>query len=1044
MKRKVTLIFFMLPIFYLWSQDNFKVEGVVTDAGTSESMPGAYVFEKGTSNGTVTGLDGQYSLTVSNAQGELEFSSMGYTKQTIAINNRSVINTSLSEDKVNLEDVVVIGYGTVKKKDITGSVSSIGSDDILNAPVVSLDAGMQGKLAGVTLQKTSGAPGQGMKMRIRGGGSINYSNQPLFVIDGFIGGDINSVNPNDIERIDILKDASATAIYGSRGANGVVLVTTKTAKKGESRISLDATFGISNITKQYDMLDAGTSAEYWNEGVTQLNELTGTNTALYFSDEELDYFKKNGGENYLDLITRTAYTQNYNLSMSGGSEKMQYLVSGGYLDEEGLVQESSRKKYSMRANIAAEVKSWLDLKLNTYATRSNYMNTTATNRAIMDAYMYPIFWPNKDDNGKYIYSGNSTYDTDYYVNGSLSNYNGLLQQGTVPNPIQYNEARAHGENISNTITSSLDLIFKLTKHLQYTLSGSGRYYSDGTGLLATPDGVYVKNENEMIAEQTKSSNTSFMTTSMLSYKNQFGKHDFGASVLYEYSTFKGNYLRATSDSLATLGNDWYILNNGNARDVVSTYSEKYMQSYMARVNYGFDGRYLLTASARIDQSSVFAKGSNQTGFFPSAALGWVISEESFMSSADWVSNLKLRVSAGATGNEAVGPYATKSGLQLPTGYYGYLGYVTYNSNDTYGGVLPEELVRDENLKWETTIQSNIGVDFSILEGKVNIIADVYDKTTKDVILNRSLPKYTGYGTIVSNFGTIQNRGVELSVDWQAIQGKDFSMRVGANASMNRNKVLDLGDDNIDEITLDIDLVNQGMYGTYSANNPLIIRKGESMGMLYGIKQIGLWSASEAEEAAKYGSYAGMPKYDDVDGDYKIDGNDCQKIGETQPKMTYGLNIDMTYKDFTLNIGAIGSAGNEMYNYTRHYMDDNVLNPDYNDRWSATNPDATQQRIPIGTLPSDSYISSQYVENASFFKINNLTLSYNLPSSFLSKLHIGSASVFANANNLLTITKYSGLDPENSVTDNNSDAISGIDSFSYPLARTYTFGLKANF
>ena len=1011
--------------------------------GTNESLPSAYVFEKGTTNGTVCDLDGRYTLTVSNGEGELEFSSMGYTNQIVAINNQQIINISLSEDKVNLEDVVVIGYGTVKKKDITGSVSSLGSDDILSAPIVSLDAGMQGKMAGVSLQKTSGAPGQGMKMRIRGGGSINYSKQPLFVIDGFIGSDINSVNPNDIERIDILKDASATAIYGSRGANGVVLVTTKTAKKGESRISLDATFGISNITKQYDMLDAGTSAAYLNEGITQLNDINDTNTALYFTDEEITNFKKNGGEDYLDLITRTAYTQNYNLSMSGGSEKIQYLVSGGYLDEEGLIQESSRKKYSLRANIAAEVKPWLDLKINTYANRSNYKNTDANNRTIMDAYMYPIFWSNKDENGKYIYSGNNTYDTDYYVNGSLPSYNGLLQPGVAPNPILYNEARANGKNISNTITSSLDLIFKFTKHLHYTLSGSGRYYSDEIGSLPTPDGVYVKSESDMIAIQARGSNTSFMTTSNLTYKNQFKKHDFAASVIYEYSTYESNYLYASSDSLATIGNHWYKLNNGNAKDVVSDHSDKYMQSYMARINYGFDGRYLLTASTRIDQSSVFAKGSNRTGFFPSAALGWIISEESFMSSADWVSNLKLRLSAGTTGNEAVGPYATKAGLQLPTGIYGYNGYVTYTSNDIVGGVLPEVLVRDPNLKWETTTQSNIGVDFSILDGKVNIIADVYDKTTKDVILNRSLPKYTGYETVVSNFGKIQNRGVELSVDWRAIQGNDFSLRVGANASMNRNKVLDLGDDNIDEITLNANLISVGMWG-YDDNNPLIIKKGESMGMLYGIKQTGLWSANEATEAAKYGSYAGMPKYDDVNGDNKIDGNDCQKIGETQPKLTYGLNIDMSYRDFTLNIGAVGSVGNEMYNYTRHYMDDMVLNPDYNNRWSATNTGATQQRIPIGNQPSGNFISSQYVENASFFKINNLTLSYNLPSSFLNKIQIYNVSIFANANNLLTITKYSGIDPENSVTNNSSDAISGIDSFAYPLARTYTFGLKASF
>lgn len=1042
MSKKLTILFLMLPMLF-WAQGRFQVEGTITEEGIGGGLPGVNVIEKGTTNGTVSDIDGKFVLSVAGPDAILELSSIGFIKKDVPVGGLSIINVTMAVDMVNLEDVVVIGYGTVKKKDITGSVASIGSDDILSAPIVSLDAGMQGKMAGVTLQKTSGAPGQGMKMRIRGGGSINFNNQPLYVIDGFIGGDLNSVNPNDIERIDILKDASATAIYGSRGANGVVLVTTKTAKSGESRIAFDATYGISTVTKQYDMLDAGTSAKYWNEGVTYLNELTGQTAPLYFTDDELAYFEQNGGEDYLDLLTRTAYTQNYNLSMSGGTEKMSYLFSAGYIDEEGLVEESFRKKYSVRSNIKSEVKPWLEMKFNTYATRTNSMNTAAYNRAIMDAYMYPMFWANKDANGNYLFSGNSTYDTEYYVNGNLPNYNGIGQPGTSPNPVQYNEARANGENIANTVTSSLDFIFKLSEHLKFKTSASGRYYSFLSGSLPTPDGVNVRNEDEMVASQTRSSNTSLITTNMLTYKNQFGEHDLTASAIYEYSAYESRYVRSASDSLATIGNDWYMLNNGNARDAVSTYSEKYMQSGMARLNYSYAGKYLLTASMRVDQSSVFAKGDNRTGYFPSAALGWIVSEESFLRSSDLISNLKLRLGYGQTGNEAVGPYATKQGLQLPTGVYGYMGYATFNSTDIYGGVLPVTSLYDTNLKWETTVQSNLGVDLSILDGRVSIVADIYEKTTKDVILSQSLPAYTGRETVTDNFGTIRNRGLELSVDWRAIQNDDFSLRLGANASMNRNKVMDLGDGDLDHIFLNENLVGVGMWG-YDDNNVFIVKKGETMGLLYGLKETGLWSQDEAAEAATFSSYPGMPKYEDVDGDGKIDGNDRQVIGNTQPAMTYGLNIDMTYKDFTLNVGGIGSVGNEIYNYNRHYMDKRVLNPEYDNRWSSTNTNSSQQRIPIGKQPSDEFVTSHYVEDGTFFKINNMTLSYNVPRSVLNTLQIGSLSVFANVNNLLTITKYSGIDPENSTSSINSDSQSGIDSFSYPLARTYSFGLKATF
>ncbi len=1003
------------------------VSGTVKDA-TGEPLPGVTVVIKGTTVGIITDFDGNYTLKTQSAADVLSFSMIGMKTQEFAVGDQTAINVTMREDQVGLDEVVVVGYGSLKKKDVTGSVASIGADDLLVAPIASIDQGMQGKMAGVAISNTTGAPGQGMKIRIRGGSSITGTNDPLYVIDGFIGGDITSINPSDIERIDILKDASATAVYGSRGANGVVLVTTKTAKSGEFKVSFDAQYGISNLVKQYEFLSALESAELLNE------RAAATKKDAYFDEAALSRIASHGGGGFLDDVTRTGTNQQYNLSMSGGSEKLTYLFSMGYLDQQGVINNSFSKRYSVRSNVSAEIKPWLDLKFNTFATHNDYMNNGVYNRTINDAYRYPIFYQNKDANGNYLSVDPQNQDKEMF-----SLYNGLYTT-FLPNPGYYNELQSNQENMSETVTSNIDFTFKFTPKLQFKSSYAGRYYAMEHGSMPGVDKVFVTKNSQGITQNTARW-WSLLSTQMLTYKNTWGLHDFTAMTLYEFQEQENRTRNLMASPLASTQNDWYLLQNGDANRMTSAFQPSKLQSGLARVNYSYADKYLVTAAVRYDQSSRFSS-ENNAGLFRSFAAGWTISEEGFLAGVEWISNLKLRAGWGETGNAASGIYARHTGMVTPYGY-GYWGYTTWNGEITEAvdGLVTWPSVTSEDVKWETTTQSNVGVDLSILGGKFTFNADYYVKTTTDVIFKKSVPKYTGKDNVMDNFGEIQNRGLELNGDWRAVKTGDFSMNVSGNIAFNRNEVVSL--DGEDQIFLD---ENSADFGVWDHQRFFVLKEGQPLGLFYGLKKTGIWQENEAEEAAKYkSSKPGEPKYEDLNNDYDLGANDHQVIGQVQPDFTYGLNVSMNYKNWNLSIGGIGSVGNQLYNYNRHFADVNALNVDYRDAWSPTNSGSNQQILPYGPdWIKSANLSSEYVEDASFFKINNVTLSYNFPQEWINKIHLNYLNLFVSVNNVMVITNYSGLDPENTVNSQGSDSQSGIDAFSYPLSRTYTFGLKTNF
>ncbi|PKQ64247.1 hypothetical protein BZG02_05340 [Labilibaculum filiforme] len=992
-----------------------QVTGTVTEKLSGDPLPGVTVYEKGSTNGTVTNMDGKYSINA-DANSVLVFSFVGFTPSEVSIGGQSVIDIALDADVISLEEIVAIGYGTVKKKDITGSVASISSEDLLQAPISSIDAGLKGKIAGVSIQQTTGAPGQQMKIRVRGGSSINFSNAPLYVIDGFIGANISDINPNDIASIDVLKDASATAIYGSRGANGVILITTNAPKEGVLKVSFEANAGSSSMINEYDLLSAGDQAELMNIQ----NASKGQPDA--FTAEEIAYFKQNGGTNWSDLITRKATKQNYTVNLTGGSDKLKYFFSGSMLDDQGVIKESYYKRYSVRSNISAQISDRIDMKFNTFATHTDSQGNGRQNNGVSNAYgrsvIFPQFWESKDENGDFIVP--STYK-DY----------GRYNPGQETNPEQF--IMQNQESYGEKITSNLDLTIDLGHNLSLFISNAGSFSTGFYGSRDLIDNVTYTRDN-VGAQQTYSRGSSYLNTDILTYENDFDKHHLKVSAVYEFSKSSWRSNQSKVNDLSTLANEWNILNNGTPSTIASTYSESKMRSYMGRINYSFADKYLVTASLRADGASVF-QDDNQWGYFPSAAIAWRASEESFIQNIDWIYNLKVRAGYGVTGNRAIGAYATQSKLDVSTDQP---IHYQWDNQTLSSGVIPGAITNPE-LQWESTSQMNMGIDFSVLKGKLSAIFDVYRKESSDVIIARSIPTYTGQSSYTDNFADIENSGFEFSLNWNILDKNDFRWTADFNLSSNKNKVKDLGV-NSDHIFI----ASEEALGIWNTSNKFIVQEGKSMGSLYGLKAIGLWKESEAALAATYGANPGETRYEDLDNSGSIEGTDKQIIGNTAPDFVYGFSTNLYYKNFDFSVQCVGQVGNDIYNYSANILNQKILNPDYLNRWSPSNSGSSQQIMPIGIDHSLTNVVSQYIEDGSFFKVSNLTIGYTLPDNMLKQMGISRLRLYGSVNNLLTITDYSGIDPEGSSTSIDSDSQAGIDAFSYPLVRTFSAGLKVTF
>lgn len=1007
-------------------------------------LPGATIVVKGTANGTTTDADGNFNIALTGSSSTLVVSFIGYVTQEIEAGNQTSITITLKEDAQTLNEVVVTGYGDVRKSDYTGAVSSVKGEDLVQLPVQRADQALQGRAAGVMVVNTDGSPGGNTSIRIRGSNSVTGSNSALIVIDGLQGGDFKSLNPNDIESIEVLKDASATAIYGSQGANGVIVITTKKGRSGPPTFNYNVSYGVQQLRKKLDLMNAADFAKTTNA----FRATQDANGPLdpRFTDAQIAGFEANGGTDWQDEIYRTGAMQNHQLSIGGGSDRVKYFVSGGYLDQKGILINSAYKRYSLRSNLSVDINKWASFGI-TYAGTKEIGNSPpfgegsgivdplgqTTGTAPRWAPTVPVY----DELGNYILKHPTGY-------GAANSWNPVAS--AVEPFIENNRVR----NLLNTY-----LDFKLMKGLTLRVAGGAtiennnnyRYFNQLTyaGASAAPS----PGEAQLVA----GTYARYQNTNQLTYDTKIGSHHITAAVVAEQNVQQTKTYTVTGDGYvnhSTGVNDF-----GSAALVTASSSvvKRVLRSYLGRVNYSFADKYVLTASYRADGSSVFG-ANNKWGYFPSVGAAWTASEESFIKDLDVFTNLKLRASWGVTGNQAINPYQTIAQLTSIDGDNAPLKY-PYNgigvSENAYYLALPA----NNNLKWESTRQFNIGVDVALFNGRLTGTIEYYNKKTSDLLLARTLPAYTGYTSIISNVGSMENKGVEITLGGNPLVGP-VKWNTGFTFSANRSKVLDLG-----ELTkLEFRTTTGGGYNFSNSGRALMnLTVGHPLGEMTGWQVAGTWSENEREQAAAYGQLPGDQKYVDRNNDGLIDTKDLTVIGHALPKFIFGWTNTVSYKNFDLNFLIQGSYGNDLFNAGRIRLEapGEGTSSALLDRWTPQNQNTdipafinqsvrTDANLVTGKINSrllgrtDNRVS-RYVEDASYARLKNVTLAYSIPNAFGAK--VTKIRMYVSAANLFTITKYTGYDPETS-SFNNNDARAGIDFSNYPTAKTYTLGLDLTF
>lgn len=995
------------------AQQGRTISGIITDTN-GEPIIGANVVEKSSKSvGTVTDADGKFILTLDHPSATLVVSYIGYLTKEVLTGNQSVLKIILAEDTQNLEEVVVIGYGSVKKSDLTGAVGSIQVDKVQGLSIKSVDQMLQGRTSGLYMVQNSGMPGSSSTVRIRGGNSISGGNEPLYIIDGmpvYPSADnsqtalspLNSIPTSDIESIEVLKDASSTAIYGSRGANGVIIVTTKKGKSGKTAVAFDAYWGIQNIYKKYDLLDSRSFEKLANEALVNSG-----GAAVY--DESLNPETTD----WQDLTSNdNALTQNYQLSVSGGNDKTTFLTSFNYFNQEGVVKATEMKKYAFRANIDHKISSTIDMGLSLTMTKVD--NNRVGNSVLGSRLTTPPNIAVKDESGSYNYS----------------DANGVI---TFDNPVAIINEKVDWNASFRTLNNAF-VEWNIIKGLKFR-SSVGIDINYATNKFYNPRSVYSGSQKGGEAKKTSNNTYTWINENILTYNNTWGVHAFTGMVGYtqQSSTYDG----FNAGSYGFLNDNLQMNNLGSG----TTYSapgsdvKKWaLNSYLARVNYTVNNKYLLTASIRADGSSRFGK-DNRWGYFPSAALAWRASEEPFIKELNIFSNLKPRISFGVTGNQdGIGTYPSYALL----GSYGYVA-----NGEKVTGYFPSQ-VANTNLKWETTSQFDAGIDLGFFNNRLTVVVDGYYKKTRDLLLNVKIPGSSGFSSGLKNIGEVENKGFELAINATPIEG-DFTWNAGLNLTYNKNKVLSLGD---------VSFIYPTQPGQDNTGIHLgrIVQVGQPLGTFYGYVYDGIFGVSDnigasAQPTAKPGDI----RFKDISGpdgvpDGMINDLDRTIIGCAQPKVFGGFNNTFSYKNFDLNVNMIFTLGNDIYNGTRVTMEDmqgatNMFASTMN-RWTPENQNASLPRA----LRSKAVmrVSDQYVENGSYLRFQNITLGYNVPAEFLGfTKYVSALRVYASLQNFFTITSYSGENPE--VSKYGQDNLgAGYDAFSYPFAKSVLFGLNVKF
>lgn len=990
LRMMVCLIGMLLPMCMFAQQ--ITVQGIVKDQ-TGETVIGASVMEKGTTNGTITGIDGDFSLNMS-PNGTLVVSFVGYKTQEVQVKGQKQLQVVLSEDAEMLDEVVVIGYGTMKKSDLTGAVSSIGNKDIKDSPVSNLGQAIQGKISGVQIVD-AGKPGDNVSIKIRGLGSINNCD-PLVVIDGVptdLG--LSSLNMADVERLDVLKDASATAIYGSRGANGVVMITTKRGTEGKGKLAVSANYSFQNATNVPSLLNAAQYAELSNDMMV--------NSGRNPNPEWANPSELGAGTDWMDELLRTGVMQNYTVSYSGGNEKSHYYVSGGFLDQSGIVKSVNYRRFTFQSNSDAQVLKWLKFSNNiTFSVDTKKSGSYNIGDALKALPIYPV----KNEDGSWSGpDGNS----EWY--GSTRNPIG---------PTELNKSQTDGYNFLANLTAELTF----TKWLKFksTFGYDAKFWFIDN---FTPKYNWKPTPTEETSRY-KSDNKSFtyLWDNYFLFDHTFAeKHRVGlmAGMSAQWNT--NDYLNAQKNVF--MFDNVHEMDNGEEMYAIGgNETEWALLSYMARVNYSYEDRYLLTATIRRDGSSRFGK-KHRWGTFPSVSVAWRASQEKWFPKNDYINDLKVRAGYGVTGSQA------------SVGNYSYLA--SYNTSVYPFGIssgnqtaLVSSTLANPYIHWEEVAQTNIGFDASLFNSRVMFSFDAYLKETRDMLVKASIPITSGFEdttTTYTNAGKVRNQGIEMSLHTINLTG-ELGWETNVTATYNKNKIKDLNSD----VPYYINQINNSYVTMLAKDYPINV--------FYGYVTDGIFqNQSEVNtHAVQPGAEPGDIRFRDLNNDGVINDSDRTVIGNPNPSWLFSMNNSLSYKGFELSVFLQGIAGNKIYNANN--IDNTGMAAAYNQttdvlkRWQGEGTSNSMPRAVFGDPNQNTRVSDRFVENGSYLRLKNITLSYTFPKQWLQKAQIENARLSLSCENVATITGYSGFDPE--------VGINGIDQNRYPISRTFSLGLNFNF
>ncbi len=1044
-RQLIKVLFTALLVFLSASQSDAaaqgrrKIEGTVLDAASGEPVIGASLALSGGKIAAISDLDGNFVLELSDADKELTVSCIGYKTEKVALKNEGRLIVRIRQDAELLEEVVVIGYGTTTRKDLTGSIGRADVNEMVKAPVANFEEMLAGRVAGVSVTSSDGQPGSDLNIVIRGANSVTQDNSPLYVVDGFpmesaVGSTL--LNPEEIESIDILKDASATAIYGARGANGVVLITTKKGKIGAPTVTYNGWVGVQSVTKRMEMMSPYEFVRYQIELNPSVYE------PLYLQDgvRDLDWYKTAQGVDWQDLLFRNALVHNHNISVRGGNEKTRYSVSGSANDQQGVILNSGYKKYQARAvidqNIGKRIKVGLNMNYTftkKYGTIVSESESSPTASLMYSIWGYrPVAGINDEDLLNNLFDDATDPTRDYRINPYMAaenEYNPLYTHNFLGNA--YVEVKIL-ENLVLKVTGGYN---RISQRREVFFNSSSR-------------GGHIYTNNKVNGSITNIERNNFLNENTLTYSPKLPR-SHNLKILAGFTLQQSDYfsnavyaINIPNESLGIAG-----LDQGEVTTIPVTKTSNSLMSALARIDYNYKSRYLITLSFRADASSKFSP-QNRWAYFPSGSVAWSFGQEDFMKSLKWWNVGKLRLGFGSTGNNRVTDYASLSSMEITSDS----GYSI--AGVPYKGVVPKVL-GNKNLKWETTVQANAGLDLAFLDERIELTVDAYWKKTKDLLLNATLAPSMGYLQAYKNVGSVSNRGLEITLNTQNVKTGDFLWTSSFNISFNRNKVLSLNEN-------EPSLATRVTWGNFNNAYPYIAIPGMPVAMFYGYLFDGIYQYEDFNKIgdsyvlkdevpnngnARESIQPGDIKYKDINADGKVDMYDQTIIGNPNPKHIGGFNNYFQYRGLDLSIYFQWSYGGKIMNANRIEFEAGEptartsLNmfASYADRWTPENPSNTLYRVG-GQGPA--VYSDRTIEDGSWLRLKTLQLGYRFPAKWMKKIKLKSLRVYFSAQNLFTITSYSGLDPE--VSTRPTALTPSFDWSAYPRARTFSGGLEVSF